>query len=202
MPIAVWIVVAITVLIVIALGTYFAIGRGRTVSLRSRFGPEYDRTVEAAGDQREAERELDARRERRRHFDIRELEPAVQSQYAEQWRAVQARFVDEPTQALRDADGMVTNIMSQRGYPMEDFERMAADVSVDHPREVEDYRAAHAISEASTRDEASTEDMRLGIQHYRSLFESLLGREISAPANGEAAEVTTGVTTGSPAGEK
>jgi hypothetical protein len=85
---------------------------------------------------------------------------------------------------------------------MEDFERMAEDVSVDHPREVEDYRAAHAISEASTRDEASTEDMRLGIQRYRSLFESLLGREISAPANGEAAEVTTGVTTGSPAGEK
>ncbi len=202
MPIAVWIVVAITVLIVIALGPSFAIGRGRTVSLRSRFGAEYDRTVEAAGDQREAERELDARRERRRQFDIRELEPAVQSRYAEQWRAVQSRFVDQPTQALRDADGMVTNIMSQRGYPMEDFERMAADVSVDHPREVEDYRAAHAISEASTRDEASTEDMRLGIQHYRSLFESLLGREISAPANGAAVEVTTDATTGSPAGEK
>jgi len=191
MPIAVWIAIAISGLVVITLGTYFAVGRGRTVSLRSRFGPEYDRTVEATGDRREAERELDARRERRRHLDIRELEPVVQSRYAERWRAVQARFVDEPTQALRDADGMVTEIMRQRGYPMEDFERMTADVSVDHSRDVEDYRAAHAISEASTRDEASTEDMRLGIQRYRTLFESLLGREISITANGAAAGMTT-----------
>jgi len=191
MPIAVWIAIAISGLVVITLGTYFAVGRGRTVSLRSRFGPEYDRTVEATGDRREAERELDARRERRRHFDIRELEPAVQSRYAERWRAVQARFVDEPTQALHDADGMVTEIMSQRGYPMEDFERMTADVSVDHSRDVEDYRAAHAIFEASTRDEASTEDMRMGIQRYRTLFESLLGREISITANGAAAGMTT-----------
>lgn len=187
MPTAVWIAVAFAILIVIGLGIYFAVGRGRTLSLRSRFGPEYDRTVEATGGQREAERELDARRERRRQFEIRELEPAVQSQYAEQWRAVQARFVDEPTQALRDADGMVTEIMTRRGYPMDEFEQMAADVSVDHPREIEDYRAAHAISEASTRDEASTEDMRLGIQHYRSLFESLLGQEVSNAANGAVA---------------
>jgi hypothetical protein len=97
---------------------------------------------------------------------------------------------------------MVTEIMSRRGYPMDDFERMAADVSVDHPREVEDYRTAHAISEASIRDEASTEDMRLGIQHYRSLFESLLGQEISAPANGAGAGVTTGETTRSSADKK
>jgi hypothetical protein len=189
MTTTVWIVIAIAVLIAIGLVTYLAVGRGRTQRLRSRFGPEYDRTVEATGDQRGAERELNARQERRRTFDIRELEPAVQSRYAEQWRAVQARFVDEPARALRDADGMVTEIMGKRGYPMENFEQMAADVSVDHAREVEDYRAAHAISEASTRDEASTEDMRLGIQHYRSLFESLLGQETSNPANGAAAGI-------------
>jgi hypothetical protein len=189
MTTAVWIVIAIAVLIAIGLVAYLAVGRGRTQRLRSRFGPEYDRTVEATGDQRGAERELNARQERRRTFDIRELEPAVQSQYAKQWRAAQARFVDEPAQALRDADGMVTEIMSKRGYPMENFEQMAADVSVDHAREVEDYRAAHAISEASTRDEASTEDMRLGIQHYRSLFESLLGQATSTPANGAAAGI-------------
>ena len=189
MTTTVWIVIAIAVVIAIGLVTYLAIGRGRTQRLRSRFGPEYDRTVEATGDQRGAERELNARQERRRTFDIRELEPAVQSQYAKQWRAVQARFVDEPARALRDADGMVTEIMGKRGYPMENFEQMAADVSVDHAREVEDYRAAHAISEASTRDEASTEDMRLGIQHYRSLFESLLGQETSNPANGAAAGI-------------
>jgi hypothetical protein len=189
MPAAVWIVIAIAVLVVIGLGIYFAIGRGRTRSLRSRFGSEYDRTVRATGDQHKAERELDARQERRRQFDIRELEPAVQSQYVEQWLVVQARFVDEPAQALRDADGMVTEIMGKRGYPMHDFEQMAADVSVDHAPEVEDYRAAHAISEASTRDEASTEDMRRGIQHYRSLFESLLGQEITIPASGAVAGI-------------
>jgi hypothetical protein len=189
MPTAVWIVVAIAVVVLIGLGAYFAVGQGRTRSLRGRFGPEYDRTVEATGDQRGAERELSARQDRRRQFDIRELEPAARAQYAEQWQVVQARFVDEPPQALRDADGMVTEIMSKRGYPMEDFEQMAADVSVDHPREVEDYRAAHTISEAAARDEASTEDMRLGIQHYRSLFVSLLGQEISPPADGATAEV-------------
>jgi hypothetical protein len=189
MPTAVWIVIAIAVLAMIGVGVYFAAGRRRTLSLRSRFGPEYDRTVEATGDQRGAERELHARQEHRRQFDIHDLEPAVQAQYAAQWLVVQARFVDEPPQALRDADGMVTEIMSKRGYPMEDFEQMAADVSVDHPREVEDYRAAHVISEAATRDEASTEDMRIGIQHYRSLFVSLLGQEISPPTNGATAAV-------------
>jgi hypothetical protein len=187
MPAAVWIVIAIAVFVVIGLGVYFAIGRVRTRSLRSRFGPEYDRTVKVAGDQHKAERELDARQERRRQFDIRELEPEVQSLYMERWLAVQARFVDEPAQALRDADGIVTEIMRKRGYPMHDFEQMAADVSVDHASEVEAYRAAHAISDASTRDEASTEDMRHGIQHYRSLFESLLGQEITTPASGAAA---------------
>jgi hypothetical protein len=190
MPTALWIAIAIAILVVIGVGAYLALGRGRTHSLRSRFGPEYDRTVEATGGQREAERELNARQDRRRRYDIHELEPADQSRYAEQWRAVQGRFVDEPAQALRDADGMVTEIMSKRGYPMDDFEQMAADVSVDHPREVEDYRAAHAMSEASTRDEASTEDMRLGIQHYRSLFESLLGQEVSTHSNGAAAQAS------------
>ena len=191
MPTAAWIAVAVAVLIVIGLGITFGVGRGRTMNLRRRFGPEYERTVEATGNQREAERELGARQERRRQFDIRELEPDVQSQYAEQWRAVQVRFVDDPPQALRDADGMVIEIMSRRGYPMDDFEQMAADVSVDHPREVEDYRAAHAISETTRRDEASTEDMRLGIQHYRTLVESLLGQDVSTHANGETAEHTT-----------
>jgi hypothetical protein len=182
MQTAVWIVIAIAALVVIGLGAYFVMGRGRSRSLRNRFGHEYDRTVEATGDQREAERQLTARQDRRRKFEIRELEPEAQVRYAEQWREVQARFVDAPSQALRDADGMVTEIMSSRGYPMDDFEQMAADVSVDHSREVEDYRAAHAISEASVKEEASTEDMRRGIQLYRSLFESLLGQGVSAPA--------------------
>jgi hypothetical protein len=189
MPTVVWIVIAIACLVLIGLGAALGMGRGRSRGLRNRFGQEYDRTLESTGDKRQAERQLTARQERRRQFEIHELEPRAQSQYAEQWRAVQARFVDEPAQALRDADGMVTEVMSRRGYPMDDFEQMAADVSVDHPGEVEDYRAAHAISEASTRDAASTEDMRLGIQHYRSLFESLLGQEISIPANGATAGV-------------
>ncbi len=189
MQVTVWIVIGMAALVVIGVVAYFTVGRGqmRSRSLRNRFGREYDRTVEAAGDQREAERELDARQERRRQFEVRELEPEARSRYVEQWREVQARFVDMPAQALHDADGMVTEIMTRRGYPIEDFEQMAADVSVDHSREVEDYRAAHAISEASVKDQASTEDMRLGIRHYRSLFESLLGQEIPTPANGATA---------------
>jgi hypothetical protein len=192
MPATVWILIAIVALLLLGAAAFYAASRGQlhTRSLRNRFGREYDRTVEATGDQGAAERELDARQDRRKQFEIHDLEPEAQARYAEQWLEVQARFVDAPAEALHDADGMVTEIMTRRGYPMEDFEQMAADVSVDHSREVEEYRAAHAISETSTKEQASTEDMRLGIQHYRSLFESLLGQEVSTPTNGATTAAT------------
>jgi hypothetical protein len=182
-------IVAIAVVVLVAIGVmvYYALGARRSQNLRNRFGPEYDRTVQSAGDQRTAERELAARQERRKHFEIHELEPAARAEYGQRWLEVQARFVDQPTEAVRDADTLVNELMGKMGYPMESFEQMASHVSVDHPREVEDYRAGHAVSVALAEDEASTEDMRRAIQHYRSLFESLLGQEASSHAAGSAA---------------
>ena len=105
------------------------------------------------------------------------LDDAARDRYLDEWRDVQTRFVDEPSSALGDADRLVTRVMQDRGYPMDKFEQRAADISVDHPHVVEHYRAAHAVSVASDRDEASTEDLRQGVVHYRALFEELLETE-------------------------
>jgi hypothetical protein len=174
-------VVAIAVVVLVAIGVmaYFAREAWRSQNLRRRFGPEYERAVRSAGDQRTAERELAARQERRKHFALHELEPAARAEFGERWLEVQARFVDAPTEAVRDADALVSELMERMGYPTEGFEQTASDVSVDHPREVEDYRAGHAVSVALADDGASTEDMRRGLKHYRALFESLLGQEAS-----------------------
>jgi hypothetical protein len=177
MQTVVWVAIAVVVLIVLGFAIAYAVQRQRSERLRARFGPEYDRTVEAAGDRRRAERELGAREERRSRFQIRELEPADRERYREAWQRVQAHFVDRPATALGQADGLVTEVMRSRGYPMDDFDQAAADVSVDHPREVEDFRMAHAATAAAERDETNTEDMRLGMQRYRSLFTSLLGED-------------------------
>jgi len=183
----VWIAIIVAILIVAGIAPALLVPRQRSRSLRARFGPEYDRTVSAVGDQRQAERELAAREQRRRRFEVRDLEPEMRARYLEDWQNVQTHFVDSPPQAVREADALVTVVMRHRGYPMDDFEQAAADVSVDHPREVEDYRAAHAISEASGRDETDTEALRRGIQHYGALFDSLLG-EPPAARGGDHAE--------------
>jgi hypothetical protein len=177
MQTVVWAAIAVVVLAVLGFAIVYAVQRQRSERLRARFGPEYDRTVEAVGDRRRAEQELAAREERRRRFQIRELEPADRERYREAWQRVQAHFVDRPAAALGEADGLVTDVMRRRGYPMDDFDQAAADVSVDHPREVEDYRMAHAATAAAERDETNTEDMRLGIRRYRSLFSSLVGED-------------------------
>jgi hypothetical protein len=169
--------VAVLVVVVATLVTVFAVRHQRSRSLRSRFGPEYDRTLESVGDEKRAEKELSEREERRRRFQIHDLEPELRARYWQEWREVQSHFVDEPQVALREADVLLSEVMRRQGYPMDDFDQSAADVSVDHPREVEDYRKAHAISVAAARDEAGTEDMRLGVQHYRALFASLLGED-------------------------
>jgi hypothetical protein len=143
----------------------------RSAQLREGFGPEYDRVVSERGDQRAAEAELRERRERRRSYDIKPLSPDARDRYAERWRETQAKFVDHPASALTDADDLVGEVMRERGYPVEDFDQQAADVSVDHPEVVEHYRKAHAIhSERS----ASTEDLRQAMVHYRALFAELL----------------------------
>src|SRR6185369_14201982 len=129
---------------------------------------------EERGDQRAAEAELRERVERRRSYDIRELEPAARERYAERWRVTQARFVDQPASTLADADELVNEVMRERGYPVDDFETQAADVSVDHPGVVEHYRQAHAVRAS---DETSTEELREAFVHYRALFAELLGDE-------------------------
>jgi hypothetical protein len=167
-------VAILVVLILLALLAIFAGRQRRSRKLQDTFGPEYDRTVEEAGDRRAAETELQERTERRAGFDIVPLEPEARARYIEAWRNTQAQFVDEPVEATREADRLITSVMRDRGYPVDDFDQRAADISVDHPQVVDDYRAAHAIAAANDRSEASTEDLRQALVHYRSLFEELL----------------------------
>jgi hypothetical protein len=167
--------VAIIVIVVIVLALAWILMRQqRTARLRKQFGPEYERAVSESGSRQAAEAELEDRRARREKLEVVALEPAARDRYLEQWRLVQAQFVDSPTEATRAADRLINEVMRERGYPVEDFEQRAADISVDHPQVVDDYRAAHAVAEANERSEASTEDLRQALVHYRSLFEELL----------------------------
>jgi len=174
MPAWAWILIIVAIVIVVALIAWSA-GRGaRSKRLRGSFGPEYDRTVQASG-KREAEADLEARRKRREQLDIRPLDPATRQRYAQAWTQTQSRFVDEPPQAVREADVLVTQVMRDRGYPTENFDQRSADVSVDHPVVVQSYRAAHNISLANDQGQATTEDLRQAMVHYRALFQDLLG---------------------------
>jgi hypothetical protein len=170
-----WIAIAVAVAIVlIAVIAWMAMSRRRTSTLRGQFGPEYDRTLDASDDRKAAEAELADRRSRREELAIKPLTPAARARYSEQWREVQARFVDQPAIALAQADELVSSVMRDRGYPMDDFDQRAADISVDYPMVVENYRHAHRISTRVGSNQASTEDMRQGLIHYRSLFAELL----------------------------
>ena len=173
MPTWAWILIAIGV-VVAALAAFAAVTRRRTAQLQERFGPEYDRTVQNRGDRREAEAELGSRVERREKLEIRPLTPEARTRYQEAWRDVQVRFVDDPAAAVASADELVGSVMSERGYPLDDFERRAEDISVDHPQVVERYRSAHGIARKNAEGQATTEDLRQATQHYRSLFEELL----------------------------
>jgi hypothetical protein len=178
-----WILIAVAAVVVVALIVWNAMRARRTRTLQEGFGPEYDRTVADAPSKREAEADLADRRKRRDEFDIRPLSPEAQKGYADSWRETQARFVDDPGGAISEADALIQRVMRERGYPVEDFEQRAADVSVDHPEVVNNYRAAHAISIAHEREKASTEDLRVAMVHYRSLFDELL--ESREPAGAE-----------------
>jgi hypothetical protein len=166
----IWLLVGIIVVLLVIVGVLVYRQR-RSAQLQAGFGPEYERVLEERGDRREAESELLERRERRRHCDIRPLEPAARDRYVERWRATQSKFVDQPASALSDADALLGEVMRERGYPVEDFDQQAADVSVDHPEVVDHYRRAHAIHHT---DDSSTEDLRQAMVHYRALFDELL----------------------------
>ncbi len=170
-----WIVIAaIVVLALIALAVWVYIRQYRSQRLKTRFGPEYDRTLSTLHDRRLAEAELRHREERAKLFRIVSLSEADRTRYEAQWLALQEHFVDEPKTAVEQAHSLILEVMEKRGYPSGDFEQTAADLSVNYPKLVADYRAAHAIAENNRRGTAKTEDLRQAVIHYRSLFEALL----------------------------
>lgn len=160
--------------VVIAAIAFVTSRRRRSQKLRERFGPEYDRVVKQEGDPRKAEGVLEFRQKRRDKFHIRPLPAADRSSFVARWNEVQARFVDDPRGAVTMADSLVTDVMQARGYPIGEFEQRAADLSVDYPLIVENYRAAHAIAMRHSEGKASTEDLRQAMVHYRLLFQELL----------------------------
>ena len=170
----VWIIIAVVAAIVL-LGVVLNAARARrTRALQERFGSEYDRTVDQAGGRRGAERELRDREKRHEELDIRPLSPEARDRYARRWQSTQTRFVDDPKGAVVEADLLVQQVMKERGYPTEDFDQRVGEISVAHPDVVEKYRTATGIARASERGEASTEDLRHSVRHYRALFAELL----------------------------
>ena len=167
-------ILVVALIVVIGVAVWLYTQKKKTEQLRGSFGPEYERAVRETGDRREAEAELEERRERVEKLKIRSLEPREREQFAERWRSAQAQFVDDPAGAITEADRLVGEVMRVRGYPVGDFEQRAADVSVDHPTVVEHYRAAHAIAQRNENGSAETEDLRQAMIHYRALFEDLL----------------------------
>jgi hypothetical protein len=183
--IIIWIVIGIVVLVVVALIAAWGARRRRRAQLQQRFGPEYDRAVEAHGE-RDAEHHLSNVASRRDRLEIRPLEPAARETYTRRWEAVQSEFVDQPGPALDKADRLITDVMRDRGYPVEDFNERADLVAADHPQVVEHYRAAHAIRSAprGQAEAPGTEDLRQAFVHYRSLFNELVrGPQTDAKAS-------------------
>jgi hypothetical protein len=171
-----WIIVAGALLLGLLLAAVWVFSRRRTQSqrLEVRFGPEYSRTVDEFGGRAKAEAELKAREKRVEHLSITTLVPSEAARFNQAWNALQGRFVDNPKGVVVQADQLVRELMLKRGYPMGDFERRAADISVDHPALVESYRAAQAIAVRDQRGEADTEELRKAVVHYRALFDELL----------------------------
>ena len=168
-----WILIGgiVVVAVWIALAVWFSYRKKQTKKLQDRFGAEYGRTVDDLGSRTKAESELKARERRVESLDIAPLSPAEAPRFNVSWTALQGRFVDDPRGVVVQADQLVRELMLQRGYPMGDFEHRAADISVDHPSVVQNYRAAQAIA---LRGEASTEELRKAVVHYRALFDELL----------------------------
>jgi hypothetical protein len=193
---AVAVIVIVVVLVVAALG-FLAWRQQQRRRLRERFGPEYDRTVERHNSTREAEQELRAREQRHQELRIRSLDPAVRDRYRADWQRVQEHFVDSPQSAVTEADNLLTRVMKDRGYPTEGYEQQVADLSVEHAGTIDRYRTAHDIRGRADAGQATTEDLRQAMVHYRALFADLLGDGASfadlshAPAEEQAEPVAS-----------
>jgi hypothetical protein len=177
------IVVAVVVIAVVGIVAWYFNRKRRTERLRTQFGnAEYARAVKEGGSQRQAEAVLDKRADRVESFHIQPLGSGDRARFVEAWRTVQARFVDSPGGAVTDADRLLGDVMSTRGYPVSDFEQRAADISVNHPLVLENYRAAHKIALLQSEGKASTEDLRQAMIHYHTLFEEVVGEPEMAQA--------------------
>jgi hypothetical protein len=185
MPAWVWVLIAIGIVLVLAALVWQAVARRRTGRLQQQFGPEYDRAVGGADSKRSAEADLQAREERRQQLDIRPLSQTARADYVQKWRSVQADFVDEPRRAVASADRLIQSVMAERGYPVDDFEQRTADVSVDHPQVVENYREGHRLARASATGNDSTEELRQAMRHYRALFDELVEPAADEPTGRE-----------------
>lgn len=167
-------VVVFVLIIVVGFALLVRSRRKTTAGFRKRFGSEYDRAVLEHGSERKAEAKLADRETRVENLKIRALTAAERGRFLADWQSVQSRFVDHPKSAVTEADELVSSLMQARGYPVADFDQRAADISVDHPRLVENYRSAHGVAVRLGRDEASTEDLRTAMIQYRNLFDELV----------------------------
>ncbi|MBV8638570.1 MAG: hypothetical protein JO322_10825 [Candidatus Eremiobacteraeota bacterium] len=169
------IAIAVIVVAIIIIGAVALARRNRSKSMQDRFGPEYERAVrESGGSRADAERELARRQERVKRMHIEELPAGAKTRYTEEWRTVQTRFVDEPEAALIKADRLITNVMRDRGYTVDNYDQTVADLSPDHPNVLQNYRTAHDITRRSETGEVTTEDLRQAMVQYRSLFDDLM----------------------------
>jgi hypothetical protein len=170
-----WIVLAVVVVaIVVAIIVAAAARSRRRHHLQERFGSEYDRTVETADRRRDAEHDLREREARHDELELRPLTEASRQRYTEQWQDMQSGFVDRPQVAVADADRLITDLMRERGYPVDDFDTRSELISVDHPDVVEHYRRAHGIAQRTVEGQTSTEELRQAVISYRALFEEML----------------------------
>jgi ribosomal protein L13E len=172
----VWIIVVIVVLLVIA-GIIYGVQASRRKQLQNTFGPEYDRVVSDTGSRSDGEKELREREKRHAELELKPLSAESKATYSTAWEEVQIDFVDNPEQAVTTADDLVTRLITERGYPTAEYDDQLANLSVDHARTLGHYRDAHTISERSKNGEASTEDLRQALVHYRALFSDLLGTD-------------------------
>lgn len=166
--------IALAIVAVLAVGVWLFVQRRQSKHLQSRFGREYEHEVEEKGSRRKAEAELAQREKRVKKLDVRPLESAARAGFKHRWIEVQARFVDDPSAAVAEADDLLGEVMRTRGYPVSDFEQSAGDISVDHPQVVKHYRAGHDIAVRHERGQANTEELRQAMIHYRELFDELV----------------------------
>lgn len=179
-----YIITIIAVLVILVLGIILGLTfsrRQRSKRFQNKFGPEYDRTVQNAGNEKKAQAELSERQKHVETMNVRPLSREEHDRYLAEWKAVQAKFVDQPGQATVEADHLIMEVMKARAYPVSDFEQRAADLSVTYPALVSNYRAAREIAIKNEQHSANTEELRQAFIHYRSLFEELLKEETIVP---------------------